>query len=232
MTHLDRTATAAVLADAMEAGTTGITAPPDLAQHVLARRRRHDRLAVGAVAAAVFGTVVATAVVVVGGLTPRPARPARPAAASATPSATPSESAATGRHSQFDVTALPAGYRFAHGTTDPFLDPANPQAVSERVSFQRGDRALITLETLTGSDHAMTRADLADQEGVEVVQLAGRTMFHFDTGSDRNGLNVYEWTEEVGLDVVVDGRGGATDAELRAFIAGLRRRGTAATSQP
>jgi hypothetical protein len=215
-------ATAATLTDAMETAASPLAAPPDLARRVIARRRKAARwTAAGAslvVAAVVVGVGLAGAALRGGGGEVQPA-------SSATPTANASPAtAAQGRHSAFEVTVLPPGYSFDRGSTDPFRrGDTDATVVNERLSYRRaGSRALITLDTFTGAPDAITLDDVKDFPRAEVVHIGTRDVVHVPA-ADSNGLNVYEWTEG-GLDVSVTGRGGATDAELRAFIAGLVRR--------
>lgn len=217
----DRTATA--LAVAMTTGTDRLDAPADLAERVVDRRRRQFRrrvvgITVG-VAAAV--TVAALAVSPWGG-EPRRLAPVASGSASS-PAASPSLSPEKGQHPFFVVTAAP-GYVFSHGRTQEHLFTDDSPGWLHRVDYVQAPHMQVTVQTISGEGGETITVENTGSES-RSVRIGTRTVVHVRDSSDEGGLNVYMWTEEPGLNVTVIGRGGAADADVRAFIAGLRRRG-------
>jgi len=218
MSDLDRTATAAVLTHALHEHVSNVHASPDLPQRVVQRRRRRDRIYRGGVAVGAIG-VIAVVTFVARIDDPVPATIAPAASTMATPSAARTSPNAA-QHPYFDVTDLPSGY--AYKSHDRQSLPG--AGAIERVDYGRAGGGQITLGTVTG-DRAISLSDFAESnpEAEEVV-IGARTVIHVQNDTQHGGLNIYQWTERPGLNVIIDGRDGATDAELRQFIAGLRAR--------
>lgn len=182
----------------------------DLLPRVLARRTRRRRRSFAVAAVVTLVAVGAAAAVVL--------RPAPPPAVPATPR--PELSHAS--HSRFDVTYVPPGFAVdflgfqtrPDGGEDERINFAAPVA-----SRRRGPT--IILLTSPGPD-PVTLSDFKFEPAAKEVRIGQRTVIH--VRNDPNGLNLYNWTEESGLNVSVDGRAGVSDAEVQRFIAGLRLR--------
>jgi len=222
MSDLDRDATAAVLTDAMRHQVSDLQAAPDLPQRVIHQRRRRDHIRTGGVTLGVVAVVGAAAFTFAqSGEAPNATVVPAASASPATRSPTASPPADSAQHPHFDVTALPPGYTYAHRDRQPLPGGVG---VIERVDYRRSSGGQITLETVTG-DRAIRLADFTESNpDAEEAVINGRTVIHVQNDPQPGGLNIYQWTERPGLNVIIDGRDGATDAELRQFIAGLRVR--------
>lgn len=195
----------------MRAAVEGVVLD-DLLPRVLARRNRRRRATFAAATAVVLVAAGAVAAVVL--------RPVPPPAEPATPR--PALSSAS--HSRFDVTYVPPG--FAVDFVGFQVRPDGGE--DERINFalpvgQRRRGPTIILLTSPGAD-PVTLSDFRFEPDAKEVRIGSRTVIHVRNDTSSNGLNIYDWTEEPGLNVSVDGRAGVSDAEVRRFIAGLRLR--------